>query len=203
MEAFENAATIVMALGGSTNATIHLIAMARSAGVHFTLEDIQRISDVTPFIADLKAPTRPLSPNIHKPIHAGTVVPPSALSAQDLEAGNGSAAEVRTRAQPSGAYVMEDLHAVGGVPAVMKQLLAEGYLHGDCMTVTGHTIAEVQPPISRQVKPDEDGRIGASSRWCREYTVLKLTLSAPTIEPGGAPRAGRGPGDHLPARRVH
>ena len=97
MEAFENAVTMVMATGGSTNATIHLIAMARSAGVHLTLEDFQRLSDATPFICDLK---------------------------------------------PSGKYVMEDLHAVGGTPAVMKLLLENGYLHGDCMTVTGKTVAE-------------------------------------------------------------
>ena len=97
MEAFENAITMVMATGGSTNATIHLIAMARAAGVHLTLEDFQRISDKTPFICDLK---------------------------------------------PSGKYVMEDLHKEGGTPAVMKLLLEEGYLHGDCVTVTGKTIAE-------------------------------------------------------------
>ena len=89
MKAFENAVTMVMVTGGSTNATIHLIAMARAAGVHLTLEDFQRLSDKTPLICDLK---------------------------------------------PSGKYVMEDLHTVGGTPALMKLLLAEGYLHGDCMT---------------------------------------------------------------------
>jgi len=96
-EAFENALTIVMALGGSTNAVIHLIAMARSVGVKITQEDFQRISDKTPMIADLK---------------------------------------------PSGKYLMEDLHKIGGTPSVMKYLLAKGFLHGECVTVTGKTIAE-------------------------------------------------------------
>jgi dihydroxy-acid dehydratase len=96
-EAFENAITVIMVLGGSTNAVLHLIAMAKSVGVDISLKDFQRISDKTPFIADLK---------------------------------------------PSGKYVMEDLFNVGGVPAVMKMLLKEGFLHGDCLTVTGKTIAE-------------------------------------------------------------
>ncbi len=96
-KAFENAITIVMVLGGSTNAVLHLLAMAKTADIELTLEDFQRISDKTPFIADLK---------------------------------------------PSGKYLMEDLHKIGGVPGVMKILLREGYLHGDCMTVTGKTIAE-------------------------------------------------------------
>lgn len=96
-KAFENAITIVMILGGSTNAVLHLIAMAKSVDVDIKLEDFQRISDKTPFIADLK---------------------------------------------PSGKYMMEDLHRIGGVPAVLKMLLNAGYLHGDCMTVTGKTLAE-------------------------------------------------------------
>ncbi len=96
-EAFENAITIIMVLGGSTNAVLHMIAMAKSVDVSITLEDFQRISDSTPFIANLK---------------------------------------------PSGQYLMEDLHKIGGVPAVMKYMLKSGYLHGDCMTVTGKTIAE-------------------------------------------------------------
>ena len=95
--AFENAITIVMVLGGSTNAVLHLIAMAKSVGVKITQEDFQRISDKTPLIADLK---------------------------------------------PSGKYLMNALHAIGGVPSVMKYLLKKGYLHGDCITVTGKTIAE-------------------------------------------------------------
>jgi len=97
MEAFENAVRLVMVTGGSTNATIHLIAMARAAGVNLTLDDFRRLSASTPFIANLK---------------------------------------------PSGKYVMEDLHTVGGTPAVLKYMLEHGYLHGDCMTVTGKTIAE-------------------------------------------------------------
>jgi len=96
-EAFENAMVVVMALGGSTNAVLHLIAMARAVGVHLTLDDFQAVSDRVPFIADLK---------------------------------------------PSGKYVMEDLHNVGGTPAVMRYLLQERLLTGDCYTVTGKTLAE-------------------------------------------------------------
>jgi dihydroxy-acid dehydratase len=96
-KAFENAITIVMALGGSTNAVIHLIAMAKSVGVKITQDDFQRISDKTPLLADLK---------------------------------------------PSGKYLMEELHKIGGTPLIMKYLLDKGYLHGDCLTVTGKTIAE-------------------------------------------------------------
>lgn len=96
-KAFENAITIVMALGGSTNAVLHLIAMAKSVGVALTQDDFQKISDKTPLIADLK---------------------------------------------PSGKYLMEALHKIGGVPAVMKYLLSKGFLHGDCLTVTGKTLSE-------------------------------------------------------------
>ncbi len=97
MKAFENAITLVMALGGSTNAVLHLIAMARSVGLKVTQEDFQRLSDSTPLIADLK---------------------------------------------PSGKYLMEDLHKIGGTPLVLKYLLDKGLLHGDCLTVTGKTLAE-------------------------------------------------------------
>lgn len=96
-KAFENAMTIVMVLGGSTNAVLHLIAMAKSVGLKLTQEDFQRISDKTPLLADLK---------------------------------------------PSGKYLMEALHKVGGVPSVMKYLVKKGLLHGDCLTVTGKTVAE-------------------------------------------------------------
>ena len=96
-QAFENAIATVMVLGGSTNAVLHLIAMAKSVDVPLGLDDFQRISDNTPFIADLK---------------------------------------------PSGAYLMEDLHRVGGVPAVLKEMLHQGYLQGDCLTVTGKSIGE-------------------------------------------------------------
>ena len=96
-EAFENAMVIVMALGGSTNAVLHLIAMARAVDVPLGLDDFQAVSERVPFLADLK---------------------------------------------PSGKYVMEDLHNVGGTPAVMKYLLEQGMLNGDCLTVTGRTVAE-------------------------------------------------------------
>jgi len=95
--AFENAMVILMALGGSTNAVLHLIAMARAAGIALDIDAFQAVSDRIPFLADLK---------------------------------------------PSGQYVMEDLHKVGGVPAVMKYLLEQGFIDGDCLTVTGHTVAE-------------------------------------------------------------
>jgi len=95
--AFENAMVLVMALGGSTNAVLHLIAMARAVKVPLTLDDFQIISNRVPYLADLK---------------------------------------------PSGKYVMEDLHHIGGTPAVMKYLLEKNLLHGDCLTVTGQTVAE-------------------------------------------------------------
>jgi dihydroxy-acid dehydratase len=95
--AFENAMVIVMALGGSTNAVLHLIAMARSVGVPLDIDDFQKVSDQVPFLADLK---------------------------------------------PSGRYVMEDLHNIGGTPAVIKYLLEQELMNGDCLTVTGKTIAE-------------------------------------------------------------
>ncbi|MEJ2761771.1 MAG: dihydroxy-acid dehydratase [Gammaproteobacteria bacterium] len=96
-EAFENAVVLVTVLGGSTNAVLHLLAMARAVGVKLAIDDFQKIGDRTPVLADFK---------------------------------------------PSGQYVMEDLHNVGGTPAVMKYLLANGMLHGDCLTVTGRTVAE-------------------------------------------------------------
>jgi dihydroxy-acid dehydratase len=96
-EAFENAITVIMVLGGSTNAVLHLIAIAKSIGVKLTQDDFQEISNRIPVLADMK---------------------------------------------PSGKYMMEDLHKVGGVPAVMKYLLKKGWLNGHCLTVTGKTIAE-------------------------------------------------------------
>lgn len=96
-KAFENAMTVVMALGGSTNSVLHLIAMARAVDVELSIDDFQKVSDRTPYLADLR---------------------------------------------PSGRFVQQDLHAVGGTPAVMKYLLEKGYMDGDCMTVTGKTLAE-------------------------------------------------------------
>lgn len=96
-EAFENAMVIVIALGGSTNAVLHLIAMARSVDVRLTIDDFQVVSNRVPYLANLK---------------------------------------------PSGRYVMEDLHRVGGTPAVMKYLMEHGLLNGECLTVTGRTMAE-------------------------------------------------------------
>jgi dihydroxy-acid dehydratase len=96
-KAFENAITVIMILGGSTNAVLHMIAMAKSVEVSITQDDFQTISDKTPVLADFK---------------------------------------------PSGKYLMQDLHQYGGVPAVMKYLLKKGFLHGDCLTVTGKTLAE-------------------------------------------------------------
>jgi dihydroxy-acid dehydratase len=96
-KSFENAMVLITTLGGSTNAVLHLIAMARSVGVELTIDDFQNVSNRVPLLADFK---------------------------------------------PSGFYVMEDLHRVGGIPAVVKMLLGEGLLHGDCMTVTGKTVQE-------------------------------------------------------------
>lgn len=96
-KAFDNALTIIMALGGSTNAVLHMIAMAHSIGLQLTQDDVQAISDKVPVIADFK---------------------------------------------PSGKYLMEDLHHIGGVPLVMKYLMNKGLIHGDCLTVTGKTVAE-------------------------------------------------------------
>ena len=96
-EAFENAMVVIIALGGSTNAVLHMIAMARAVDIDLTVDDFQSVSDRVPFIADLK---------------------------------------------PSGQYVMQDLHDIGGTPAVMKYLLDEGLLNGDCITCTGKTLAE-------------------------------------------------------------
>ncbi|MEC8248079.1 MAG: dihydroxy-acid dehydratase, partial [Bacteroidota bacterium] len=96
-KSLENAVRLITILGGSTNAVLHFLAIARAADIDFTLKDFQNISDNTPFLADLK---------------------------------------------PSGKYLMEDVHRVGGIPAVLRYLLEQGLLHGECMTVTGKTLAE-------------------------------------------------------------
>jgi dihydroxy-acid dehydratase len=141
-KAFENAITIVIALGGSTNAVLHLIAMSKAAGVNLTIDDFMAISAKTPYLADLK---------------------------------------------PSGKYVFEDLHNVGGVAAVQKLLLTEGFLHGDCMTVTGKTLAEnvadlpglkagqtVIHDVSKPLKPTGHLRI-LYGNLATEGAVAKIT----------------------------
>ena len=141
-KAFENAVTVITALGGSTNAVLHMIAIARAAEVEFSIDDFQKIGDRTPSIADLK---------------------------------------------PSGKYVMQDLYEVGGVPGVMKLLLQEGYLHGDCPTVTGKTIAEnlaaieglkagqeIIRPVSNPIKPTGHIRI-LYGNLAEKGAVAKIT----------------------------
>src|SRR5262245_3398376 len=141
-EAFENAMHLVMAVGGSTNAVLHLIAMARSVNVPLTIDDFQRASDRVPYLADLR---------------------------------------------PSGRYVQEDLHKVGGTPAVMKLLLENGLLNGDCPTITGKTIAEnlaslpglakgqeVVHPISNPIKSTGHIRI-MRGNFCPDGAVAKIT----------------------------
>lgn len=141
-EAFENAIRVIIVLGGSTNAVLHLIAMAKSVGVPLSINDFQTMSDKTPLLADLK---------------------------------------------PSGKYAMEDLYGVGGVPGVMKMMLAEGLLHGECMTVTGKTVAEnlseiagltpdqpIIKPISEPIK--ESGHIQILfGNLATEGAVAKIT----------------------------
>ncbi len=140
--AFENAMVIVIALGGSTNAVLHLIAMARSVDVPLTLDDFQAVSNRVPYIADLK---------------------------------------------PSGRFVQEDLHSIGGTPAAMKYLLEKGFLQGDCITVTGKTLAEnlkdVPPlkadqkiiqPIEKPIKPTGHIQI-LRGNLAPEGAVAKIT----------------------------
>ncbi|HEX8187853.1 MAG TPA: dihydroxy-acid dehydratase [Pyrinomonadaceae bacterium] len=110
-KAFENAVAVVMAVGGSTNAVLHLLAIAHAAGVPLALDDFEEIRARTPVLCDLK---------------------------------------------PSGRYVATDLHAAGGVPQVMKVLLVNGRLHGDALTVTGQTVAEVLADVKPEPRPDQD-----------------------------------------------
>ena len=140
--AFENAMVTVMALGGSTNAVLHLLAMARSVDIKLTIDDFQEVSDRIPYLADLK---------------------------------------------PSGKFVQEDLHSIGGTPAVMKYLLQEGLLDGSCMTVTGKTLAEnldavpglkegqtIVHPVSNPIKSTGHIRILKGS-LAPEGAVAKIT----------------------------
>ena len=140
--AFENAMVIIMATGGSTNAVLHLLAMARAVDVDLTLDDFQAVSDRVPFLADLK---------------------------------------------PSGKYVMEDLHKVGGIPAVMKYLLAHGLIDGSCLTVTGKTVAEnladlpdLEPgqdvfmPLDKPIKPSGHIQI-LKGNLAPDGSVAKIT----------------------------
>ncbi|MDB5387289.1 MAG: dihydroxy-acid dehydratase [Planctomycetaceae bacterium] len=140
--AFENAMVVIMTTGGSTNAVLHLIAMARAIDVPLTIDDFQKTSDRIPYIADLK---------------------------------------------PSGKYVMEDLHNVGGTPALMKYLLGKGLLDGSCMTVTGKTLAEnlkdvpglaegqrVIVPLETPIKESGHIRI-MRGNFCPDGAVAKIT----------------------------
>lgn len=141
-DAFENAMVIIIALGGSTNAVLHLIAMARAVDIDLSIDDFQDVSDRIPFIADLK---------------------------------------------PSGQYVMEDLHNIGGVPAVMKYLLEQGVINGDCLTVTGKTIKEnladvpglkegqdIITPMDKPIKDSGHIRI-LKGNFAPEGSVAKIT----------------------------
>jgi dihydroxy-acid dehydratase len=141
-DAFRNAMAIVMVLGGSTNAVLHLLAIAHAIGVPLTIDDFQQVSDRLPYLGDLK---------------------------------------------PSGQYVMEDLHKVGGTPAVMKRMLENGALHGGCLTVTGKTLAENLadlPPFAdgqKVIRPFDDpiqpnGHIQIlRGRLAPEGSVAKIT----------------------------
>ena len=141
-KSLENALRLITVLGGSTNAVLHYLAIAKAAEIDLTIDDFQKISDKTPFLADLK---------------------------------------------PSGKFLMEDLHRVGGVPAVMKYMLEQGMLHGDCLTVTGKTVAEnlkdVAPlqvgqtvirPVEEPIKPTGHIRI-LKGNLAAEGSVAKIT----------------------------
>ncbi len=141
-KSLENALRLIAVLGGSTNAVLHFLAIAKAANITLTIDDFQRISDTTPFLADLK---------------------------------------------PSGKYLMKDLHQIGGVPAVLKFMLQNGMLHGDCMTVTGKTLAEnleavpdlkegqqLIRPLDNPIKPTGHIRI-LKGNLAPEGSVAKIT----------------------------
>ncbi|MDH3699536.1 MAG: dihydroxy-acid dehydratase, partial [Flavobacteriaceae bacterium] len=141
-KSLENAIRLIIVLGGSTNAVLHFLAIAKAAKIDFTLDDFQKISDTTPFLADLK---------------------------------------------PSGQYLMEDIHRIGGTPAVLKFMFKNGMLHGDCLTVTGKTVAEnlaevpgltegqkVVKPLSNPIKETGHLRI-LYGNLAEEGAVAKIT----------------------------
>jgi dihydroxy-acid dehydratase len=137
-QAFENAIAVVMALGGSTNAVLHLLAIARAAGVPLVLDDFERIRRRVPVLCDLK---------------------------------------------PSGRFVTTDLHAAGGVPQVMKILLAHGVLHGDALTVSGETVAEVLRDVPAEPRPDQE----VIRPWSRPlYPEGHLAILRGNLAPEGA-----------------
>ncbi len=136
-EAFENAIAVVMAFGGSTNAVLHLLAIAHEAEVELTIDDFQRIGSKVPHLADVK---------------------------------------------PFGAYVMTDIDRVGGVPVVMKLLLDSGLLHGDCLTVTGRTMAE---NLAHIAPPDPDGKVIRAMQQPIHHTG-GITILKGTLAPEGA-----------------
>ncbi len=136
-EAFENAIAVVMAFGGSTNAVLHLLAIANEAGVPLSLDDFKRVGAKVPHLADVK---------------------------------------------PFGAYVMKDVDHIGGVPVVMKALLDAGLLHGDCLTVTGRTIAENLADIA---PPDPDGKV-LRAMSAPIHPTGGITILAGSLAPGGA-----------------
>ena len=142
IKSLENALRLIVVLGGSTNAVLHFLAIAHAAGIDLIIDDFQKISDTTPFLADLK---------------------------------------------PSGKYLMKDLHAIGGIPAVLKFMLENDMLHGDCMTITGKTLAEnladvdglkvgqdLIRPLENPIKPNGHLRI-LKGNLATEGSVAKIT----------------------------
>jgi dihydroxy-acid dehydratase len=151
--AFENAIVLTMALGGSTNAVLHLLAMARAVEVPLTIDDFQRVSDRIPYLADLK---------------------------------------------PSGKFVQEELHEVGGTPAVLKMLLEAGHIDGSCMTITGKTLADnlkplpglkpgqkIVAPLDKPLKATGHIRI-MRGNFCPDGAVAKITGKEGTVFTGTA-----------------
>ncbi len=145
-KSLENAVALVNALGGSTNAVLHYLAIAHAAEIEFTLDDFQRVSDRTPLIADLK---------------------------------------------PSGEYLMEDVHGVGGTPAVMKYLLEKGFLHGDCMTVTGKTLAENLANVKALTFEDDQQVIYPTEKALKSSGNLQILFGNLALEGSVAKISGK------------